>query len=61
MTVNFYTFSKRQNSTASPISAAAESFSCTLKDSSGVLRPVLEIYKQATWNPTALNYAYIPT
>lgn len=59
MTVNFYTFSKRQNSTARPTGAAVESFDCKLKDSSGVLRPTLEIYKQASWNPTALNYAYI--
>lgn len=59
MTVNFYTFSKRQNSTARPTGAAAESFDCKLKDSSGVLRPTLEVYKTAAWNPTALNYAYI--
>ena len=59
MTVDFYTFSKRENSTARPSGSAAASFSCTLKDRSGVLRPVLEIYNTAAWNPTALNYAHI--
>lgn len=59
MTVTFWSFSKRQNSTLRPSSAASASFNCVLKDASGVLRPVLEIYNSAAWNPSQLNYAYI--
>lgn len=58
MEVKFYTFSKKRNSTAQP-SSTATTFQVTLKDSSGVLHPVLEIYNNAAWNPSSLNYAYI--
>lgn len=59
MTVDFWTFSKRQNSTAQPGTNPALSVSCVLKDQSGVLHPVLEIYQSAAWNPSAYNYARI--
>ena len=60
MEVKFYTYSKRRNSTARPTSLdSATVFQVTLKDSSGVLHPVLEIYNNAAWNPSSLNYAYI--
>lgn len=60
MEVKFYTYSKRRNSTAHPTSLdSATVFQVTLKDSSGVLHPVLEIYNNAAWNPSGLNYAYI--
>lgn len=56
-TVNFYTFSKRVNSTKKPVNPAV-SVSCVLKDNSGVLNPVLEV--SINTNPQGLNYAYIP-
>ena len=56
-TVNFYTFSKRVNSTKRPVNPAV-SVSCVLKDNSGVLNPVLEV--SINTNPQGLNYAYIP-
>ena len=59
MTVDFWTFSKRKNSTARPSGNPACTFNCVLKDASGILRPVLEIYQSAAFNPSALNYARI--
>ena len=59
MNVNFWTFAKKANSTARPTANPAYTFSCTLKDASGVLRPVLEIYQSQSFNPASLNYAYI--
>lgn len=61
MTVQFWVFSKRKNSTARPATAAAYTFNCTLKDASGVLRPTLEIYQSQSFNPAQLNYAFIPS
>ena len=57
LAVNFYTFSKRINSTARP-STPELSVQAVLKDNSGVSEPVLEI--NMTNNPGNLNYAYIP-
>lgn len=59
MTVRFWTFAKKANSTARPNANPAYTFTCTLKDASGVLRPVLEIYQSANFNPSGLNYAQI--
>ena len=60
MTVDFYSsFSKRITSTAQPASSPALSLSCVLKDNSGILHPVLEIYQSAAWNPAPYNYARI--
>lgn len=61
MNVEFWnSFSKRANSTLRPAGAATAVFDCKLKDSSGILHPVLEIYNTgSTWNPSALNYARI--
>lgn len=56
-TVNFYTFSKRINSTAVPNNPVI-SVQCSLKDNSGIINPILEI--STSVNPQALNYAYIP-
>lgn len=62
MTVTFWTFIKKLNSTAQPAAAdAVLTVDCKLKDQCGVLRPVLEIYNTPLWNPSALNYAEIPT
>lgn len=53
--VNFYTFSKKVNSTARP-SGSGTSFNCNLKDSCSIENPVIELnVKPASW----FNYAYI--
>lgn len=59
-TVNLYSFSKRENSTKQPGTAAA-SFSCILKDSSGLVSPVIALDLGRTFSPASYNYAYIPT
>ena len=58
MTVNFWAFTKKSNSTARPSATPAQSLGCKLKDQSGVLRPVLEVAGFS--NPSSLNYAQIP-
>lgn len=57
-TVNFYTFSKKVNSTSRPTGNPALSITASLKDNSGVINPVLEI--DMANNPYNLNYCYIP-
>ena len=60
MVVNFWTFSKRKNSTSKPTGNAAFTFSnVLLKDECGIISPVIEIYESAAFNPYNLNYAYI--
>lgn len=56
MIVTFSTFSKKLNSTAR--SSGGTSYNCTLKKGSSKLNPYIEL---AASNPTAYNYAYIPT
>ena len=59
--VSFYTFNKRENSTARPdVSNPAKIFPFRLKDDCGIINPVLEIYLPMSENPSQLNYAYIP-
>ena len=58
MIVNFWSFTKKSNSTARPSATPAQSLDCKLKDQSGVLRPVLEV--AGISNPSSLNYAQIP-
>ena len=57
-TVNLYSFSKRANSTARP-SGEGSSFSCIMKEPSGVLSPVIAFNLGVTANPSGYNYAYI--
>lgn len=57
MRINFYNFSKRGNSTASPGAGGTEK-SVYLKDNSSILSPVIEI--EGTEDPTSWNYMYIP-
>ena len=59
MNVSFYTFSKKANSTAQPSGSPVYTAACNLKDASGIMRPVLEIYQGQSFNPYSLNYAYI--
>lgn len=60
LTVNFWTFSKKENSTAIPTGAASRSLSCVLKSESGILSPILEIGLGMGFDPSGLNYAQIP-
>lgn len=57
MTVYFYTFGKRFNSTKQP--TGGTSYDCKLIQPSGVLNPSITLDLGATGNPTAYNYAYI--
>lgn len=57
-TVNFYNFTKRENSTAQP-SGSGRSFNCILKENSSVIDPVI-ILDLGTDNAPTYNYAFIP-
>lgn len=59
MTVNFWSFAKKVNSTAIPSGTPLYSATAYLKEESGVLSPTLQIYESAAWNPYNLNYAQI--
>lgn len=56
MTVKFYTFSKRANSTAQP--TGGTDYAVILKEGCSSLRPSVHL-KYTGNNPTAYNYAYI--
>ena len=56
MNVRLYTFSKKVNSTAHPSTSGGTGYSCTLKDPSSLLNPVILLKIS---NPTNKNYAYI--
>ena len=60
LTVNFWTTSKKENSTAIPSGNPTRSFACELKSDSGIMSPVLEIGLPMSENPAAWNYAQIP-
>lgn len=60
MLINFYTFAKRENSTAQPSAQPAASFDCLLKEPCSVLNPRITINGGAAFDPSALNYCYIP-
>ena len=57
--VNFFTFSKRDNSTKQPTGTGTELL-CELLQPSSIYNPYLEI-SSAISNPSSLNYAYIAT
>lgn len=57
-TVNLFTFSKRDNSTAQPTGTGTE-FTCVLKSGSGIMRPVLAFDIGLSSDPSSYNYAYI--
>lgn len=60
-TVKLYTFSKRDNSTKTPLSTDGTEFSCVLKHGSGILHPTLSFDFGISNNPSQYNYAYIQT
>ncbi len=57
LAVVFYTFSKRDNSTARP--SGGTSYNCTLKDDCGVINPRIELNLDMSSNPRGWNYCYI--
>ena len=57
VTVNFYTFSKRDNSTKRP-TGNGTSLNCEMRYECSILRPVLQVTSPIS-NPKLLNYAYI--
>lgn len=57
-TVNFYNFSKRENSTYRPGGSGA-SYSCVLKEASSIANPLI-ILDAGTGDDPSWNYAYIP-
>ena len=57
ITVNFFTFSKRDNSTAQP-SGSGTSLNCKLRFDCSILTPQLQLTGPIS-NPSSLNYAYI--
>lgn len=58
MTVKFYTFTKKQQSTKQPAADSGTSYTVTIRSPSSVLHPVIEL--QGVSDPHAYNYAYIP-
>ena len=59
--VNFYTFSKKENSTKQPSGSATKTISCVLKETTSIINPTLIIYDTSALNPYNLNYCYIAT
>lgn len=59
VTINFYQLSKRENSTRRPSGAPQASYSCLIKDGSGVRNPEIRL-TIGDVNPAGLNYAHIP-
>lgn len=58
LSAKFYTFKKRENSTKQPTASdTATTYDVVLKDSCGVLNPVLRVSTGGS-NPTSLNYCY---
>lgn len=56
--INFYRFSKKENSTARPSGTGTE-LDCTLKDSSSIFFPVIKLNMGAASAPS-FNYCHIP-
>lgn len=63
MNVNFYQFSKRENSTAQPGSGTpAQTFDCKLKNDTSIISPIIELMKPSniSWSTIlGFNYCYI--
>ena len=60
LTVNFWGFGKRENSTVYPTTTPLKSYTnVILKDSCSVVAPVLKINEPVTTNVTTMNYCYI--
>lgn len=59
VTIKFYTFAKRINSTKQPTGAAALSADCIIKRGSSIINPTIELDIGLATSPAAYNYAYI--
>ena len=59
ITVNFYTFAKRVNSTKTPTATADLSADCIIKRGSSIISPTIELDLGLASSPAAYNYAYI--
>lgn len=64
MNIEFYTYSKRYNSTATPTAGSGTTYTnCTLKDETSIINPVILLTVSGmavpTIAPTLYNYAYI--
>lgn len=57
MIATFYTFSKRLNSTAQPVSGT--DYTIVLKEPSSVIAPRIDLIWSGSGSPTAFNYVYI--
>ena len=57
ITVNFWSFTKKVNSTKQPTGTAGLSASCLLKDATSIITPVIEL--KASDTPIGYNYAQI--
>ncbi len=60
-TVNLYTLAKKKNSTEVPASVAVSFTNCMIKEGCGIVNPTIGIDNGLTWNPSAYNYAGIPS
>lgn len=58
MQVTFYSFTKRENSTARP--GDGTTFDCILKSPSSVVAPVITLQIGRVTDPSVYNYCYIP-
>lgn len=56
--VKMYTFAKKENSTARPITAG-DTYECVIKEPCGILNPEISLNLGLTFSPVAYNYAYI--
>ena len=57
--VNFYNFTKRENSTKQP-DVQATTYACIVRTGTGILSPTIEIEMDLSNDPSLFNYAYIP-
>ena len=63
MTVTFYKFTKRENSTKQPTTGTGHDITCNLKEECSFMMPVLLVSPSivsGTFSPNVYNYAYIP-
>lgn len=58
ITVNLYSFTKRENSTKRP-TGSATALSCTLLDDTSLMHPTFKFSMSS--NPVAFNYCYVPS
>lgn len=61
VSVVFYNFSKKRNSTKRPSGSGLGSFNCVLKEPSGVISPTIFLGGVSDTLPRDANYAYIAT